>query len=203
MSMNDNNHQATRRRSSFLVPRQLTVGNLSTMNLFGGSEFFDPRKTKATSRRRPSNQSASETSTQRDLREDREIVMGFLEALPSVKEQTTETNAFGSRAVYEQSLFYTLAFWVTFTPATINRVVQMVTGNTYFPIILLHVIFIPTQGLFNALVYRRNAYVALKQRYPNMPYDALIKRVWRWSFLGPPRGADQDDKKFGMMKATG
>ena len=200
---NNTNPQTERRRSSWLVPRQLTEGNVSTMNLFGGGNFFSHgEKSKEPSVRRSISRRTRESPSQRQLREDRAHIMGVIEALPSVRRQNIEANAFGSRAVYEQSLFYTLAFWVTYTPATINRVVQMVTGNTYFPIILLHVIFIPMQGFFNALVYRRNAYVALTQRYPHMPYNELMKRILRWSFLGPPKGADEDDKKFGKRTTS-
>jgi hypothetical protein len=76
-------------------------------------------------------------------------VLQSIEALPSAVSQAVETNHFGSNAVFRQSVYYTCAFYVTFTFATVNRLVQEFTGKTYFPIILLHCIFIPLQGFFN------------------------------------------------------
>jgi hypothetical protein len=82
-------------------------------------------------------------------REDAEYVIQTIESLPSAREQVVEMNAFGSRAVFMQSFYYTLAFYVTFTFATANRIIQQLTGNTYFPVIFLHSLFIPLQGFFN------------------------------------------------------
>ena len=50
-----------------------------------------------------------------------------------------------SRQVAMQALFYMLAFFFSWTPATLTRFIQMVSGKTYFPIILLMAIFTPMQ----------------------------------------------------------
>jgi hypothetical protein len=80
---------------------------------------------------------------------DVEFVLKTIESLPSAREQAVEMNSFGSRAVYMQALYYTCAFYTTYTFATVNRLVQQATGKTYFPIIFLHAILIPLQGFFN------------------------------------------------------
>ena len=129
---------------------------------------------------------ANKKSQADEKKEEAEDVLAAIEALPSAQKQNVENNAYGSRAVYTQSLFYTLAFFATFTFATINRIGQQVTGDTHFAIIVLHVTFIPLQGFFNAVVYRRNLYMRLKQRHPHLPRGELLRRTWRWTFLGPP-----------------
>ena len=50
-----------------------------------------------------------------------------------------------SRQVATQALFYMLAFFFSWTPATLTRFIQMVWGKTYYPIILLMAIFTPMQ----------------------------------------------------------
>jgi hypothetical protein len=114
-------------------------------------------------------------------------VLKAIESLPSVTVQNVAQNAFGSRAVFKQSLYYNCAFYVSYTFATVNRIVQQMTGETYFPLIYLHVLLIPLQGFFNVLVYRRNEYIRLVQRHPHMGKWDLVRRTGRWSFLGPPK----------------
>jgi hypothetical protein len=80
---------------------------------------------------------------------DVEFVLKTIESLPSAGEQAVEMNSFGSRAVYMQAFYYTCAFYTTYTFATVNQLVQQATGETYFPIALLHAMLIPLQGLFN------------------------------------------------------
>ena len=86
-----------------------------------------------------------------DYDDETEYVLQTIESYISANEQasSSEMGSFGSRAVFRQSLYYTLGFYMTFLFATVNRILQQVTGKTYFPIILLHSFFIPLQGLFN------------------------------------------------------
>lgn len=83
---------------------------------------------------------------------DAEFVLQMIESLPSAKQQAVQMNSFGSRAVYMQALYYTCAFYITYTFATVNRLVQQVTGKTYFPIVFLHAMLLPLQGFFNGKV---------------------------------------------------
>lgn len=105
--------------------------------------------------------SMTATGFQTNDESDADFVLKTIETLPSAKEQAAEVHTFGSRAVYMQALYYTCAFYITYTFATVNRLVQQFTGNTYFPIIFLHVCLIPLQGLFNR------------------KFDALFFHFWR------------------------
>jgi hypothetical protein len=124
-------------------------------------------------------------------------VLKAIEAMPSARKQNVTLNAFGSRAVFMQAMHYTCAFYVSYTFATVNRILQQVTGETYFPVIFLHALLIPLQGFFNVLVYRRNEYIRLVQRYPYMSKWDRFRRTWRFSFLGPPKEIN------GPMKSKG
>ncbi|KAG7352305.1 hypothetical protein IV203_008353 [Nitzschia inconspicua] len=92
---------------------------------------------------------------------DAEFVLQTIEALPSAREQAVEMNTFGSP----------------------------IDGQIYFPIIFLHAMLLPLQGLFNFMVYRYYFFNRLRQRNPHMSFWELMRWTCRWTFLGPPPGA--------------
>merc|ERR1711935_554668 len=62
-----------------------------------------------------------------------------------------------SRSVMYQSLWYVIAFYLSFTFATMARIYGSVTGKPApFPLLLLFSIFFPLQGFFNFVVYMRS-----------------------------------------------
>jgi hypothetical protein len=64
-----------------------------------------------------------------------------------------DVNQFGSQeAVFRQSFFYTLAFYACFLFATVNRLISQISGNSYFALRWLHVVFIRSAA---ALVLQR------------------------------------------------
>lgn len=65
-----------------------------------------------------------------------------------------------SRKMFHQSLFYLGAFYLTWLFPTVNRLVQIKSGKSYFIVILATVTFLPLQGFFNFLIYRRGPCVA-------------------------------------------
>jgi len=67
-----------------------------------------------------------------------------------------------SRKVAIQSMYYLLVLYLAFGFAAATRLVQVITGKTYYPVILLFAIFTPMQGFFTLLVYMRPRY--MKQR---------------------------------------
>lgn len=71
-----------------------------------------------------------------------------------------------SRQVATQAFFYMLAFFLSWTPATLTRFIQMVWGKTYYPIILMMAIFTPLQGFFNFLVYSRPRWMRFRKSHP-------------------------------------
>lgn len=128
------------------------------------------------------NNSVRSSANSFDLAQVLEAIDGFA----SVKEQSIEANAFGTRAVFTQSLFYTLSFYAAFLFPTINRILES-RGHTIFWAYYLHATFIPLQGFFNVLIYRHSFFHRLKQRNPHMTNWELLWWSCRWSFLGPPR----------------
>jgi hypothetical protein len=118
--------------------------------------------------------------------EDANHVLETIETFTSANHQNVEVNTFGSRVVFQQCLWYTAAFYASYTFATINRVLQQVWGSSPYALLLLHAIFLPLQGFFNVLIYRYAFFHRLKQRHPGMPFWELFHLTYRWSFLGPP-----------------
>jgi hypothetical protein len=185
---------AARRRSSMGIPLQMAKRIRSSISFgsssaaAGGAGSSVPSVLSDTeSAITNATKLAVEQAEAAKKKKEVEDVMAAIESFPSARKQNVENNnAFGSRAVYTQSLLYTLTFFATYTFATINRIVQQLTGETYFIIIALHVTFIPLQGFFNVVVYRRDVYIRLKQRHPHMTQGELLRRTWRWTFLGPP-----------------
>jgi hypothetical protein len=126
------------------------------------------------------------TSTAQLAQEDVNHVLETIETFISAKLQNVEANAFGSRLVFQQSVWYTFAFYATFTFATINRALQQANVSIPYPLLVLHAIFLPLQGFFNVLIYRCAFFQRLKQRHPEMSFWELFHLTYRWSFLGPP-----------------
>jgi hypothetical protein len=118
--------------------------------------------------------------------EDANHVLETIETFTSAKHQNVEANTFGSRVVFQQSLWYTAAFYASYTFPTINRVLQQVNGSSPYALLLLHAIFFPLQGFFNVLIYRYAFFHRLKQRFSKMPFWERFHLTYRWSFLGPP-----------------
>lgn len=117
---------------------------------------------------------------------DIDHVISAIEKLPSAINQTMDVHQFASNIVFWQSALYTVAFYVTFTFGTINRLVYQFTGKTYFALLFLHVLLVPLQGFLNVLIYRYGFYLRLKQRHPHMSHWELLHHTYRWTFLGPP-----------------
>jgi len=114
---------------------------------------------------------------------DADQVLDAIGGFSSVKEQrSVESNKLGSRAVFRQSLYYTLSFYAAFAFPTLNRILEL-NGYEFFWAFLLHATCIPLQGFFNLLVYRYPFYRRLKQRHPGMSRWQRIRQSARWSFL--------------------
>ncbi|KAL7532544.1 hypothetical protein ACHAWF_004175 [Thalassiosira exigua] len=81
-------------------------------------------------------------------------------ALPS------ENDRKHSKQVATQAFYYLLAFFFSWTPATLTRFIQMVWGRTYYPIILLMAILTPMQGFLNYTVYMRPRWISYRKKHP-------------------------------------
>lgn len=82
-----------------------------------------------------------------------------------------------SRRVAAQALWYVGAFYLTFTFATINRLIQQIAGKTVFATTVLHTIFEPAQGFLNYLVYVRPRFINYKDKNPGVPWYKVLRRV--------------------------
>jgi hypothetical protein len=82
---------------------------------------------------------------ERQEAKEAEAVIRAISEIKSSTHVSSVARSYASRQVYEQALLYTVAFCIAYSFATINRVVQEVTGEAYFALMLLHVLFMPLQ----------------------------------------------------------
>mmetsp|Transcript_8141 Transcript_8141/g.14729 ORF Transcript_8141/g.14729 Transcript_8141/m.14729 type:complete len:336 (-) Transcript_8141:770-1777(-) len=65
-----------------------------------------------------------------------------------------------SRQMLHQAVFYLGVFYLTWLFVTINRMYQLVTGDSSYPLLVLHSMFGPLQGFLNFIVYRHGQITA-------------------------------------------
>ncbi|KAL7526853.1 hypothetical protein ACHAXR_001682 [Thalassiosira sp. AJA248-18] len=65
-----------------------------------------------------------------------------------------------SRKMFHQAAFYLFAFYLTWWAPTINRMVQMTNGESYYFFMVMTAFFAPLQGFLNFIVYRHGPCVA-------------------------------------------
>mmetsp|Transcript_6128 Transcript_6128/g.11622 ORF Transcript_6128/g.11622 Transcript_6128/m.11622 type:complete len:551 (+) Transcript_6128:489-2141(+) len=105
-----------------------------------------------------------------------------------------------SRKVANQGMLYVLAFLLTWFWGTVTRILDLAKNRTYFPIVVLHVFFLPCQGFFNALVYLRPRYVRYVKDHPDRTATAIMRRNFRrtvsslWSIGGGDGTAAEQDE---------
>eukprot|EP00577_Skeletonema_sp_RCC1716_P011571 CAMPEP_0113406384 /NCGR_PEP_ID=MMETSP0013_2-20120614/19480_1 /TAXON_ID=2843 ORGANISM="Skeletonema costatum, Strain 1716" /NCGR_SAMPLE_ID=MMETSP0013_2 /ASSEMBLY_ACC=CAM_ASM_000158 /LENGTH=421 /DNA_ID=CAMNT_0000292221 /DNA_START=80 /DNA_END=1345 /DNA_ORIENTATION=+ /assembly_acc=CAM_ASM_000158 len=83
-----------------------------------------------------------------------------------------------SRQVAWQGLRFVGVFYLTWAFATVNRLLQLVNGGSYFWLMCLHTIFVPMQGFFNFLVYIYPRFKARKRAGVRSHHvGATIRRI--------------------------
>mmetsp|Transcript_2191 Transcript_2191/g.4605 ORF Transcript_2191/g.4605 Transcript_2191/m.4605 type:complete len:123 (-) Transcript_2191:115-483(-) len=65
-----------------------------------------------------------------------------------------------SKQMFYQAVFYVGPFYITYVFATLNRLAQLIGGDSVYAFMLLHSFLTPMQGFLNALVYRHGPCVA-------------------------------------------
>lgn len=65
-----------------------------------------------------------------------------------------------SKQIFRQAVFYVVVFLLTWIFVTINRMYQLITGGSSFPLLVLHSIFGPLQGFLNFVVFRHGKVTA-------------------------------------------
>jgi len=85
---------------------------------------------------------------------------------PAPKQQNTRK----SKRVMTQAFLYVGAVFLTWTWSTITRIILSINNKSYFPLLVLGMIFTPLQGFFNALIYFRYKLLKLcKQKKRGRP----------------------------------
>lgn len=65
-----------------------------------------------------------------------------------------------SRQMFHQAIFYCGVFYLSWLFVTINRMYQLITGESNYALLVLHSVFGPLQGLMNFIVYRHGQITA-------------------------------------------
>ncbi|OEU22915.1 hypothetical protein FRACYDRAFT_205530 [Fragilariopsis cylindrus CCMP1102] len=111
-----------------------------------------------------------------------------LDASGSEGKQYAAAYHISARVIKVQSIAFVVGFWMIWLLPTINRLIREFKPENYFVLIFFQAFFEPLQGVFNVIIYRILYYIRLKQRYPRWTTRELLRRTYRWTFLGPPKG---------------
>jgi len=79
-----------------------------------------------------------------------------------------------SREVAKQGALYVLALCMTWIFGTTNRTYQAITGESIFPLLFLHSLFVPLQGFLNFIVFARPIYKRRRASYPDASTLKLV-----------------------------
>jgi hypothetical protein len=86
------------------------------------------------------------------------------------------------RAVATQAFFYVGAFMITYVPAAGVRILAGLDMGAeeegkFFPLLLIQSLMLPSQGLFNVLVYIRPSFWRTRRDYPNESIVWALRRA--------------------------
>jgi hypothetical protein len=82
-----------------------------------------------------------------------------------------------TRRVAKQGLLYVGAFFITWMFPTISRIIELSGGTIPPTLVVLSGTFIPSQGIFNALVYFRLRYIRCRKKYSSKSKFWVMKRI--------------------------
>jgi len=86
-------------------------------------------------------------------------------------------NKKASNKIASQAIFYIISFYLTFLFPSWTRISQMVKGYVEFPVLFLFTIFLPLQGLFNAMVYFRPRFLSYMAANPSKSLRNIIAGI--------------------------
>lgn len=87
-----------------------------------------------------------------------------------------------SKQVSTQAFYYLMAFFFSWTPATLTRLIQLVFSRKYYSLLLLMAIFTPMQGFLNFLVYMRPRWLAYRKKHPEWGLCMAFAMIFRGEF---------------------
>ena len=73
-----------------------------------------------------------------------------------------------------QAAFFVIMFCITWIWSMVNWVIESQRGYLLRPLLYLMVIFVPSQGTFDFLVYIRPRIITYRRRHPNWTWKQLI-----------------------------
>ena len=102
----------------------------------------------------------------------------------------------GARAekVARQACCYVGAFYLTWIWSTLTRIIQTISGRSYFPIVLLTAIFLPSNGFLNFCVYTRPRFERYREQHPDWSIRSALRQFCRNIYFTPiTRAEDQQE----------
>ena len=113
------------------------------------------------------------------------------------KKEKEESDRKHSKQVASQAFYYLMAFFFSWLFGTLTRFIQMTSGKTYYPIILLMAIFTPMQGFLNYLVYIRPRWLSYRKKHPDWNWFMAFAMIFRGEFRRSRRdsGVPESRKK--------
>lgn len=97
-----------------------------------------------------------------------------------------------SEQVSTQAMYYLLAFFFTWTPATLTRCMQMMNATVPYALLLLMAIFTPMQGFLNFLVYMRPRWIAHRKKHPEWGRCMAFAMMFRCGSQQDAPGPDKE-----------
>jgi hypothetical protein len=90
---------------------------------------------------------------------------------------TTRMQMKHTKAVAMQGMLYVGAFFITWLFPTISRVIQLCGGDIPYSLVVLSGTFIPSQGIFNAMVYFRIRFIACGNEHPTKSKLWIVRLI--------------------------
>lgn len=106
------------------------------------------------------------------------------------------------RKAANQALVYVLAYFFPFLFPTIHYAIKSMLGKRSFTTWLLMAIFMPLQGLLNAIVFIRPRFIALRQRHPDLSFIKTLLVTVKFVTLTRESGVSNRLATLGSMRST-
>ena len=110
----------------------------------------------------------------------------------SMQRKKDESDRKYSKQVSAQAMYYLLAFFFTWTPATVTRCMQMMNAKVPYAMLLLMAIFTPMQGFLNFLVYMRPRWIAYRKKHPEWGRCMAFAMIFRNGSQQEASGQDKE-----------
>jgi hypothetical protein len=97
------------------------------------------------------------------------------------------------RKVAAQSFWYLGVFFLAVTPLSIDRVIEFITGEPFFPMLALGGAMLPLLGFMTYCAFKRPRYLRVQQEYSNS--SRCQRLTMAFSFRGPPSNHERPSSR--------